>query len=378
MVTAYNQSKVKMFRRCQRQFSYRYDYARHYPELANGDGEMVPKVHKLPLYRGSWMHSLQETLHHQWAGDVPFEITLGEGKTAKRWTVSNWQETHEYLTDAYNQLFDEEKEDLGYDLPYECERLFRAYLRFWKDDQEKYSVATIKGKPAIEVLVQAPLKDFNVPGNFKGRLDLIVEDDEYEGLWIWDAKWVGRIPVPDERMMSPQALLYVWSLRKAYNLDVRGFLYNYARTKPPAEPRVLRNGMLSVAKKMDTDLFTYMRAIKEQHGTHWKRYLPYYRPKLEELRGRDALWFDRARIPVEDERILRGVREYLATVTDIRRREKRREYIPRTYTYACKWSCEYHSLCAAEFQGLEIQPLIKSSMQFVPERYEATEDLLRD
>jgi hypothetical protein len=81
---------------------------------------------------------------------------------------------------------------------------------------------------------------------------------------------------------------------------------------------------------------------------------------------------------VEDDRILRGVREYLATVTDIRRREKRRDYVPRTYTYACKWSCEYHSLCAAEFQGLEIEPLIKQSMQFVPERYIESEDLLRD
>ena len=375
----YNQSRTKMFRRCQRQYSFRYDYAKHYPELANGGGEMVPKVHRLPLYRGSWMHALQETLHHQWAGDVPFEITLGEGRTAKKWTVSSWQDTQDYLTDAYDQLFDEEKEDLGYDLPDECERLFRAYLRFWKHDQEKYSVVELKGKPAIELIVQAPLKsDFGVPGNFKGKIDLLVEDDEYEGLWIWDAKWVRSIPVPDERMMSPQALLYVWAIRKTYDLDVRGFVFNYGRTKPPAVPRVLKNGTLSMAQKMDTDLFTYMLAIKETHGKKWKRYLPYYRPKLEQLRGRDALWFDRARIPVEDERILKGVREYLATVTDIRRREQRREYIPRTYQYNCKWGCEYHSLCAAEFQGHEIEPLIKSYMQFVPERYEGVEDLLKD
>ena len=145
-------------------------------------------------------------------------------------------------------------------------------------------------------------------------------------------------------------------------------------------PRILKRpaGMLSTAAKMDTDFYTYFAAIKEAHGKKWKKYLPYYKPKLEELRGREALWFDRERIPVEDDRILRGVREYLATVTDIRRREKRREYVPRTYVYSCKWWCEYHSLCTAEFQGHEVEPLIKASMQFVGERYTEAEDLLKD
>lgn len=377
--TNYNQSRTKQFRRCQKQYSFRYDYAKYYPELVNGGKEMVPKVHKLPLYRGTWMHALQETLHHQWAGVVPFEMVIGEGRQALTASVETWQQTHELLSDAFDDLFDEEKEDLG-ELPEECERLFRSYLRFWKDDRDKYSVATLPdGKPAIELIVSAPLKTFGMSGNFKGKIDLIVQDDEYDGLWIWDGKWVKSIPVPDERMMSPQALLYVWALRERYGLDVRGFVFNYGRTKPPAVPRILKRpaGMLSTASRLDTDYYTYLTAIKETHGKKWKRYIPYYRPKLEELKGRDALWFDRARIPVEDDRILRGVREYLATVTDIRRRETRRDYVPRTYTYACKWGCEYHNLCTAEFQGLEIEPLIKAGFHFVGERYER-EDLLRD
>jgi len=379
-VVNYNQSRIKQFRRCQKQYSFRYDYHRYYPELAGKGREMVPKVHKLPLYRGTWMHALQETLHHQWAGLVPFQIQVGDGHNSLREEVETWQDTQELFTYAFNELFEEEREDLG-DLPDETERLFRSYLRFWKQDRDLYTVAQLpNGQPAIELIVQASLKEFGLPGNFKGKIDLVVEDDEYEGLWIWDAKWVKSIPVPDERMMSPQALLYVWALRKALDMDVRGFVYNYARTKPPAVPRVLKRpaGMLSTASKMDTDVYTYLTAIKETHGKEWKNYLPYYKPKLDELRGREALWFDRARIPVENDRILRGVREYLASVTDIRRREKRRDYTPRTYNYSCKWSCEYHNLCTAEFQGLEIEPLIKSSMQFVGERYETEIDLLKD
>jgi PD-(D/E)XK nuclease superfamily len=381
-LTNYNQSRTKQFRRCQKQYSFRYDYAEYYPELA-GKGtnlEMVPKVHKLPLYRGTWMHALQETLHHQWAGATPFDLTLGEGRNSITSEVSTWQDTQELLTDAFDQLFDEEKEDLG-ELPSECERLFKSYLRFWKEDRDKYEVASLpNGDPAIELIIQAPLKKFGVVGNFKGKIDLVVLDDEYDGFWIWDGKWVKSIPAPDERMMSPQALLYVWGLREQYDIRVRGFVYNYARTKPPTIPRVLKRpaGMLSTASKMDTDYFTYLSAIKENHGDKWKKYLPYYKPKLGELKGREAMWFDRARIPVEDDRILRGVREYLATVTDIRRRETRRDYVPRTYSNSCKWWCEYHNLCTAEFQGHEIEPLIKSSMQFVGERYTQAEDLLRD
>jgi PD-(D/E)XK nuclease superfamily len=376
-VTNYNQSRVKMWRRCQKQYSFRYDYAEYY---GNGAGrEMVPKVHRLPLYRGTWMHALQEALHHQWADDIPYTATVGDAPFAVTREVRSWKDVHAMLTDEFNKLFLEEKEDLG-DLPDECERLFKSYLAFWQDDYKKYSVAEMPdGTPAIELMVEAPLKKFGLKNaQFKGKIDLVVEDDEYEGLWIWDAKWVGKIPPPDERMMSPQALLYVWALREMYDLDVRGFLFNYGRTKPPAIPRVLKRppGMLSVAHKMDTDLRTYFEAIKQQHGANWKKYMPYYKPKLRELKGREALWFDRQRIPVEDDRILRTVREYCASIYNIQDRETRREYVPRSYFFNCRYGCDYHDLCVSEYQGLDIQPLVKANMRFVGERYVGKEDLL--
>lgn len=375
-----NQSKSKMFRRCQKQYSFRYDTARFYPELSKGKKrlELVPKQRRLPLYRGSWMHALQESLHHQWAGFDKWEQQFGEAKNKLVFETSNWRETHEVLTDAFNSMFDEEKEDLG-DLPTEAERMFKSYLRFWKQDQDTYSVAELpNGKPAIEFLVEVPLDDLGLPGvNFKGRIDLMVEDDEYEGVWIWDAKWVKSIPEPTERMMSPQSPLYVWAVRRMLDLDVQGFVYNYGRTKPPTVPKVLKRpeGMLSLASNMDTDYATYLATIKENHGEDWRNYLSYYRDKLRDLKGRDALWFSRDRIPVGDDQILRAVREYTTTAQNILDREKRREYIPRSYFYNCKFGCEFHTLCAAEFGGLEIEPLIKNGYMFEGERY-GKEDLL--
>jgi len=318
------------------------------------------------------MHALQQALHYQWAGVEEWTFTLGEGKQRITASVGDWHDVHDLMTQQFNLLFDEEKEELG-DLPSECERLFKSYLRFWADDQDRYSVVILpKGQPAIEFVVETPLRPLGLSGDsFKGRIDLLVHDEEYGGEWVWDAKWVGKIPAPDERMMSPQALLYVWGLRRKYKLDVRGFLFNYGRTKPPSIPRVLKRpaGMLSTAHKLDTDYATYLRAIKENHGAHWKSYIPYYMPKLKELQGREALWFDRGRIPIEDEKILRAVREYVATVRDIQRREERREYVPRSYFFNCRQTCPYHDPCVAEFQGLEIENLIKQTMHFEGERY---------
>ena len=369
-----NQSRVKHFRRCQKQYAFRYDYA----GLFGGKPkqEMVPTQKKLPLYRGSWMHALQEALHHQWAGDETFTIKFGEGKHGLEIEGTTWYHVQDALADQFNSMFEEERYELGA-LDEECEAMFKRYLRFWKADQDTYTVATLpNGKPAIEFMVEAPLDKFGIRGaQFKGKVDLMVQDDEYGGYWIWDAKWVKTIPPPDERMMSPQALLYVWALRVCYGLDVRGFVFNYGRTKPPTVPQVLKRGVLSTKKSMDTDQLTYLKAIKDLHGSQYKMYMPYYKQKLLDLRGREALWFDRGRIPVEDERILRAVREYVSSARDILRREKRREYVPRSWFYNCKFSCDYKDLCAAEFQGLDLTALIKGTMMFTGERYEK-EDLL--
>lgn len=367
----YSQSKVKHFRRCQKQFAFRYDY----PLMLKGeDGagqELVPKQKKLPLYRGSWMHALQESLHYQWAGFDKFIIRFGEGNQKLIIESSSWKKTHEHLTIAFEGLFDEERDELG-DLPSECERMFKAYIRRWKEDREIYEVATINDQPGIEVVVDQRLGRY---ARFKGRIDLVVKDLEYGGLWIWDAKWVGKIPHPDERMMSPQSILYVWALRKM-GYDIRGFVYNYGRTKPPTWPETLKRGSLTLRRNLDTDRATYIKAIKELHGKDWKKWIPHYKHRLDELKGRDELWFRRERIPVEKPRIEQALREFAVSIEDIQNRATH-DVAPRSYFYNCKFGCDYHDLCVSEFQGLDIAPLIKSNFMLVGERY-GEEDLLKD
>jgi PD-(D/E)XK nuclease superfamily len=354
-MAAISQSKLKSFRRCQKQYSFRHDYA-------DEGFELVRKVPKLALSRGSWLHSLQEAHHRGWAGLK---------------TNANWEEVHERNISKFNAFFEEDREELG-DLPGDTERLFRAYLRFWRDDQDRYTVGRLQGngRPAVEFVFEVPLERWGIREPFKGRIDLLVADREYGGLWIWDHKWVKRIPDVDDRMMSPQALLYAWALRKL-GYDIRGFLYNYARTKPPAIPQVLKRpaGMLSQRKNIDTDFYTYASAIRDAHGTKWKFYAKTaYRDILIRLKGRDKLWFRRERIPVEPDRVKRAVQEMIVSARDMRDRNK--SHPPRSYFYNCQHFCDYHDICVTEFKGLDIAPLLRDRYEVVPERYSETEDLL--
>jgi PD-(D/E)XK nuclease superfamily len=369
-VTAFNQSRIKMFRRCQRQYSFRYDSWKQWGEIPRT--EMVPKTPKKALYKGTWLHALQEAHHRAWAVDSGFDPAL----VYPNGEIELWTEVHARFREEYDGLFEEEKEELG-DLPGECFRLFRAYLRRWKDDRDRYRVASLHdGAPAIEFIVTARLPGGITQAPFKGRIDLVVEDLEYGGLWDWDAKWVRTVPIADERMMSPQAPMYTWAMREN-GYDLRGFVFNYGRSKAPVIPRILRDGTITLRQRLDTDYATYLTLIKEQHGSAWREWATtYYIDKLRDLKGREKLYFDRQRIPVEPERVERALDEFLATIADIKSRNKVAP--PRSYFYNCKFGCEYHDLCVGEFTGLDIEPLVKAKFQFEGERYGDRKDLLSD
>jgi hypothetical protein len=170
-------------------------------------------------------------------------------------------------------------------------------------------------------------------------------------------------------MMDPQNIMYVWALRHLGH-DVRGFIYDYGRTKTPTEPYILQNGSVTTRKNIDTDVFTYVRAIKKAHGKAWKSFArTVYKEKIKELRAREVLWFDRERIPVEEPRLTNGFKEFIRACRLI----ERRDTAVRTYLHGCRWTCPFHDPCVAEFQGLDITRLMKTEYVVEPERYEIVE-----
>jgi hypothetical protein len=328
---------------------------------------MQKKVKSRGLEKGSWMHRLLEEHNREWAGVK----------------TKGWKRVHKRMEKEFFSLFEEEREHLG-DLPDECKRLFRGYLRFERSDDGRYTVARLHdGKPAVEFIVEAPLRRWGISGPFKGQVDLLVEDHDWGGLWVWDYKNVKNVPNDDERMMSPQNCMYVWALRQQ-GYDIRGFVYNYLRTKPPTIPRLYKRsgkwgaaGTLSQAASLDTDYYTYVQAIKDAHGTQWKEWArQVYLGKLKQLKERQWMWYRRVPIPVEDEKIKQALGEFIVTIKDIERRQ--RVYPPRSYFYNCRWGCQYHDLCTTEFAGLDIDDMIQHDFTFEDERYSEAPDLLKD
>jgi hypothetical protein len=97
------------------------------------------------------------------------------------------------------------------------------------------------------------------------------------------------------------------------------------------------------------------------------------------LGGREQLWFRREPFPVEDHKIKQALKEFIVSAREIEKRHKS-SVAPRSYFYNCKFGCEYHEPCVAEFAGLNIAPLLKKNYRIVPERYveEESIDLLKD
>lgn len=348
---AWNQSRIKLYRRCQKAYAFRYD--------TSGDSrELVPRVPKIQLKRGTWLHALQEAHHRQLAGEK-----------------NQIEAVIQQMAAEYDKLFDEEKEEYR-GLPEEVVRIFQTYLRCWQEtDPDRYKVAKLKdGSPAVEFVIEVPLDRWRIEEPFKGRIDLMLEDLEYGGLWLRDAKWVKSIPPSDERMMSPQALMYAWAMRKL-GYDIRGFIYDYGCTKSPTRPTLLRRssqygaaGTLTQKPSLSCDYWTYLETIKEVHPHDWKYYARHvYADKLRELKLKSPLWFRRERIPVEPSRIKTALGEYITTIRQIERRPMK--VVPRTYDYRCKFGCDYHDLCVTEFNGMDIEPLIKAKFTYEEERY---------
>src|SRR5947209_8165563 len=99
MTIRVSNSKLNTFRRCPNKYRYKYVL------------KLTPKKRSVQLERGTWMHDLL--------------MTHADGE--------DWRERHIELTKEFENLWEEEREDLG-DMPNDCGRLMRAYLRTYKDD----------------------------------------------------------------------------------------------------------------------------------------------------------------------------------------------------------------------------------------------------
>lgn len=285
-----------------------------------------------PLKRGTWMHELLEV--HYKGGD--------------------WKERHRILTAKFNALMDEEKEALG-DLPTECARLMRAYLwHYGADKSDPFHGWKVLG---TEVTFEAVWPD-SEDGNdiYRCRLDLLVED-EY-GLLVVDHKNHKQLPDHTARTLDAASPLYIWAAREN-GYDVRGFAWNYLRTKSPSEPKMVYVGTkrerLSTAA-IDTEYVTYATAIKNMGYDY--RNDPDVMQRLRYLKNQrwqpgapqTSTFFRRETLEKDDDMLARVVATAMRTRDRMHSDYDDFDVTERNTGRPCSW-CSFKDLCTTEMFG---------------------------
>lgn len=308
-----NQSQIKMWRRCQRQWWYHYGLG------------VEPKVKARPLTLGSWGHRALET--HYVEGD--WRIGYREG------------------LEKYKKLFLEERQMLEArkgSLPEVISRNMRGYAYHYRNENLKVR--------AIEKSFEVPLKNIT----FKGRIDILFEDEDGH-LWLGDHKWVTSIPSKDSfHAMDLQLLLYPWAAQKAWGIEIHGVFWNYIRSKAPSVPKLIKSGAISKSK-VDTDYLTYKNFLV----------LNDFDPKdfsdqLEPLR-KQSPFLQRYWLAREPHVLKQIVLEALTTGREINL-TGREDYVTRNITKDCSW-CSYRMLCRADLERGDRDTLIKRYYQKV-------------
>jgi hypothetical protein len=226
----------------------------------------------------------------------------------------------------------------------------RAYERHWADADQHFSVIDSEMN---EIVTLSNGIELNV------IIDLVVEEAGTGLIWAWDHKSRKKFGDEDDMILDPQLTLYFEALELMDYAPLGGVVYNEVRTKPPTVPRVLKRGGLSKAKDIDTDAYTYLKAIKE-NGLATADYKDIL---LRLKRTKQEAFFKRTHLPKDPPQVRQMIAELNMTKHEIRNAEKRKEF-PRTFEpRQCKWDCEFLDLCITELHGGDISSMIKSDYE---------------
>lgn len=293
MTITFSQSKIKSWRRCHKQYRYKYDEG------------LTRRQAPSALARGVTLHEMLDAR------------ALGK----------DWGIPLEEYRQSYTKMFADEAE--GYPTPEELESLYLRYCEKYKDDGLDYG-----GRSEIEVQVK------HRGLTFKGIIDKIVKDPQGR-TFVCDHKTHKVLPSEDARFSDIQTVLYYWALRETGE-QVDGVMWDYLRTKPPAVPELLKNGGLSRRANIDTDYETYLKAITD-NGLNPTD----YQDMLDKVKGNT--FFKRIYLPKPNEQLVQSVvNDFFDTAEEIQNSKSS----VRNLTKDCSM-CSYFSICGEEVRGLD-------------------------
>lgn len=320
----FNQSRIKTFARCPKEYEYKYIQL------------LAPKMRVRPLFLGSWIHSCLES--HYRDGD--------------------WKLGHAPYVAQWNGLFEEEQlslrkrgKSLGPPFPELVTRIMQSYLWYYRNEGYK----PVMVEQILEV--PTPLKIGNKRFVFKGRLDLVMQDEEGHN-WLWDHKTASTIPQPTAfHAMDPQLMLYPWAAKEQYGIEISGIIYNYVGSKAPSIPKLNKDGSLS-KRKVKTDYPTLFKFLKRSG------YDPNDFAHILKPMAKRSEFLRRYRMPREAV----VTKEVLLDVLSVVKRIDETKRFTRTITRDCV-RCSYIDLCRAELNGFNTEGMRKDRFVISEEDY---------
>ncbi len=309
MPLALSHSAIKSFRRCKRQFYYKY---------VEGMQSRMPSI---PLKLGTWIHSLMEAYY----------------------TTGNWRAEQIKLTKKFNNLLLDEREFYG-DLPEKAERLMASYEYYWREEEDKWEILYAEERFAVD------LPDGSV---FSFKPDLIVKEKDTGLVGVWDHKSAKSLPDAEWRIQDLQSVVYPWGLSLA-GIEVDYFGWNYIRTKEPSLPKTNQDGRLS-HRKLDSEYHALARFLLDHYGK--KSQIPsYWRLELRSLKGRSN-FFKRTRMVKDQALVERQINELdwthqeIQAWVDFMADNPNDDPWVRTAEMSCSWGCDFFDLCQVELIG---------------------------
>lgn len=247
----------------------------------------------------------------------------------------DWVQVLNLFRDEYALLMEEERELYG-DLPEDCERIMRGYLRRYQDEPLETLAVELSfgmdGQDPIEVL----------PGvAVRGRIDWIAQD--HRGVWVVEHKTAKVIPSEGFRLFDLQTALYT-RVAEVMGYKPVGIAFDYLRTVAPTIPSINKDGSLS-RRKINTDVETLMRVLNENGLPHSD-----YQEEIERARQTESQYYCRKYLPKPTKLVDTLLEELRIVALEI---ERLQHYPYRNLSRNCEHFCEYYPLCTTEVMGLD-------------------------
>lgn len=298
------------------------------------------KVSAVPLFVGTGIHAMIEA-----------QVVRGD-----------WKPELEAFRTEFNQLFREEKEELG-DLPTVIGEIVQGYFEMYQNDGLTYPKRHRGARAEIKVSV-----DLDNHTRFIGFIDNFPQDSEGRN-WVMDHKSCKAIPDEESRFADLQLLMYVWLLPQLGYPRPDGVIWDYIRKKPPSVPEQLVKGGISKSAKIDTTYSVYMATVERLLG---KAALPEYEEFASTLKGREERFYRRIYLPSPTPTMVDNVvKDVVSSAREIRQAGPNATV--RNMTRDCARMCSYYSICQAEVRGLD-SDFIRQTEYTTKEKIDAQEE----